>query len=162
MAILVTTGRAALAFALMQQPFYLAWGSGDPDWDLLSEPPIPNMDKTALINETGRHLLSIASFCVPDVNGSIDVPTGRYSQTNEMSNNIYLNFRFDFADGAGLTIRELGVFSGGSVVSGLPPGQLYFTPDQVATSGTLVLLDQVIAFPKSPNVRPTFDFVLTV
>lgn len=162
MAILVNTGRAALAYALMQQPFYLAWGSGDPAWDDLDAPPTPNINSAALLNETGRHLLSISSFCVPDANGSIDVPTGRYAQTTEMQNNIYLNFRFSFEDGAGLVIRELGVFSGGTVVDGLPPGQLYFEPDEVATAGTLVLLDHVFAFVKSENVRPSFDFVLTV
>lgn len=162
MAILVNSGRGAMAAALMLQPFYLAWGGGDPDWDLLENPPPPSVLSVALVNETGRHILTAASFCTEDPEGEIVVPTGRYTASVAQTNHIYLRFNFDFEDGAGLEIREIGVFSGGSVIAGLPPGQLYFDPAEVDDPGTLVLLENVDLFTRASNIRQTFEFVLTV
>ena len=163
MAILVNSGRAAMAAALMSQPFFLAWGSGGgEDWDALDTPPSPSVLATELLSETGRHLLTSANFCTQDDDGEIVVPTGRYSVSQVQTNHIYLRFNFDFEDGAGLEIREIGVFSGGSVNVGLPPGQLYFDPDEVHTLGTLVLLENVPVFTRSANVRQSFELVLTI
>jgi hypothetical protein len=160
MAILVSSGRAALAAALMDSPFYLAWGSGDPDWD--DTPIEPSINTTSLLNETGRHIATTVGFCDSDPDGEIVVPNGRFTQSVTPTNHLHITVNFDFTDGVGLVIREIGLFSGGTTDPDLPPGQLYFEPADVVTPGMLTLLEYVPKITRTGSVRQSFDFVLTV
>lgn len=160
MAILVNSGRHAMAAALMAKSFYLAWGSGNAGWD--SSPVNPSITDTALVAEVGRHIVTVAEYCTPDNAGSIVVPNGKFTVSGTPTNNIHLLFNFDFADSVDAIIREIGVFSDSTIVSGLPGGQLYFTPAQVLTQGKLVLLERIPKITRTALVRQTFEFVLTI
>jgi hypothetical protein len=159
MAILTSSGRAAVAASIKAMPLHLAWGAGLPSWDAAPEPE-PVL-ATALQSEIGRRELTQSLFCVPDPNGEVIVPTGRFSISNEPTNNLYLRFNFDFADAAASDIREVGVFVGTVVKPGLPAGQKYFTLAELAQRGQLLALERLPKFTRNAAVRQTFEFVIT-
>lgn len=160
MAILTLSGRAAMAAAIKSNPIHLAWGTGDPAWDTT---PVPEpVDATALVAEVGRRAVTMVSFCSPSPTGEIQVPNGQFTLTNEITNNLYFRFNFDFGDAATATIRETAIFIGTQVQNGLPPGLMYFTPDQIKSPGILFVLERFPAFQRSPSVRQSFEFVVTL
>lgn len=160
MAILVNSGRTARASALLSKSFYMAWGNGLSAWD--TTPVDPIITDTALVAEVGRRRVSLAGFCTPDNSGNIIVPNGTFTLSGTPTKNIYLRFNFDFTDGVGESIREIGVFSDCSVVGGLPSGQFYFTPNQVSSPGFLMVLDHIPKITRTSSVRQVFEFVITV
>jgi hypothetical protein len=138
MSILTNAGRAALAKGIREQSIFLAWGTGGAEWG--ETPPPEDIGAEALVNEIGRKALWRSLYVLPDEEGELLLPSGRYAVSAAPTRFLYLQFLFDFTDGAGSTIREMGVFVGGSVVEGLPPGQTYFTPTEVANPGALLML----------------------
>lgn len=160
MAVLLTDGRVAMVESLTTRPIYMAWGAGLPLWDTAPEPE-PIYVKT-LVAEIGRRKLTSWRYCTPDPAGEIAVPEGRFRESTEPTNHLYLRFAFDFADGAGASLREVGVFVGGQTDVNLPPGQLYFTPDQVVDPGRMLLLERIPKLDRLASVRQTFEFVITI
>lgn len=159
MAILTNSGRTAAAESVKQRPIYLAWGSGSAAWDTV---PVPeSVDDVALVAEIGRRLSTSTRFCVPDADGEIVVPTGRFRETIESSRHIYIRFNFDFTDAPTSSIREVAVFVGGSTDPALPPGQMYFEPADIVDAGTLLVIERTPKFDRSPSVRQSFEFVVT-
>lgn len=173
LATLTTTGRAAIARAIMARPLHLAWGTGDEAWD---EPgaALPSLvEATALRAEIGRRAIATRGFVTPDAQGGIVIPVGqrpdgsveeaRYAQVEGPTPHIYLRVNFDFADAANAVIRELGVFMDTEPAPDAPPGQLYFAPGELASPGML-LAAQILSPPinRSPAVRQTIEFVLPI
>lgn len=167
MAILTTSGRTAMAIAIMAQPIHLAWGSGSPTWDVT--PVAEDPSATALVAEVGRRAVTLAQYVTPDAAGSIIVPNGVFSPSVAPTNNIYCRFNFDFTDSPTATIREAGIFIGTTLIAGLPAGQTYFIPNDpnmsnqndVANPGTLMVLEHFPAFARSSSVRQSFEYVIT-
>lgn len=160
MAILTTSGRVALAMSVSNEPIHLAWGSGDPDWD--TTPVAESISATALVAEVGRRIATSIRYCTPDVAGEIIVPNGRFAESADPTNHLFLRFNFDFIDAPLASIRELGIFIGTTVNAGLPPGQMYFLPADVLTPGTLLALERIPKITRSAAVRQSFEFVLTI
>jgi hypothetical protein len=173
MSILTDSGRTALAALLAAEPLHFAWGRGDATWDA----PLPtdptalaaevlrrreSKSATALIAEIGRRTITNLNFVTPDANGAIALPTGNYSISVPPTRYLYVNVLFDFADASAETIREFAVFVGTTVNAALPPGQRYFTPDQLTSQGRLVTLERVSAVVRSPAVRENFQHVITL
>lgn len=159
MAILTNSGRIALAKLVMESPVHLAWGSGDPDWD--GDPVPESISDDALVNEVGRRKVSTLRYCEPDAGGSIIVPTGRYEESLEPTKHIYARFNYDFTDAPAATIREVAVFIGTQVSDGLPSGQMYFDLGEIEDPGTLLVIERITRFDRSPSVRQSFEFVMT-
>lgn len=159
MAILTNSGRIAMAASVKSQPIHLAWGRGSPDWD--AAPQAEGVEATALVNEIGRRKATYVSYCEPDEQGEIVLPTGTFREVVDATKHLYMRFSFDYTDAPSADIRELGVFVGTQVAAGLPAGQMYFDPAQVTASGLLLLLEHVDAFPRSASVRQVFEFVVT-
>lgn len=160
MAILTLSGRAAIAASLKAQPIHLAWGAGNAGWD--TTPVVETVDQTALISEVGRVTATSVRFCVPDSAGEIIVPTGRFREVTQETNNLYMRFNFDFSDSPTAIIREAGVFVGTVTQSGLPAGQKYFLPSQVTSAGILLALERFPRFDRSPAIRQAFEFVISI
>lgn len=160
MAVLVTTGRVAVAESLSVRPIHLAWGTGDPQWDTI--PVAESLNATALTHELGRVEASVIGFAIPDEAGEIEVPTGRFTASNTPTNHLYLRFDFGFSDAADQIIREAGVFIDSTIVEGLPAGQRYFIPDEIVGFGKLVALEHFTGVVRSPLVRQQFEMVLTI
>jgi hypothetical protein len=163
-----------MASAIKAQTLHVAWGSGDAAWDALADGDLPSLvDHTALVAELGRRIPSSVSYVTPDDEGGIVVPVGqdsqgnivykRYSQVTGPTPYLYVRCNFDNADAANSTIREMGLFGGTVVKDGLPAGQAYFTPDQIADPGFMVVM-QIIRpkFDRSPSVRESIEFVLPI
>jgi hypothetical protein len=174
MATLTHSGRAGIALAIVSRPLHLAWGSGDPAWDELGDDALPSLvERNALYNEIGRRMVSSAGFVLPDPEGGIAIPVGvhpdgtvelaRYSQTADPTPYIYVRVNYDFEDASNATIRELGVVMDTVLQEGLPPGQMYFTPGQLADPGRLLAMQiQRPSVQRSPAVRQTIEFVLPI
>jgi hypothetical protein len=159
MAILTQSGRAAMAQAVKNQTMHVAWGTGDEAWD--SEAVPEDTVQEALLNEVGRRIVDEVFFCVPDDQGELEAANGRFSLSDEPTRNLFIRVRYDFADAAGHTIRELGLFINGKTDDDLPPGQQYFLPQEVTDPGILLLLEHEPAMIRTPAVRESFSFVVT-
>lgn len=164
--ILPTSGRIAIATAIMARPLHFAWGSGLPAWD--TTPVVESVGNTALVNEIGRRKPTVASYVVPDALGLITCPvfngTGtdivKFSVSSTPTSNIYLKFEFDYTDAPTSVIREVGLFSSSTEVSGLPLGQMYFSPAQIATQGLLLGIENLATkITRTASSRQVFEFV---
>lgn len=160
MAILTASGRVGIAASMKQQEMYLAWGTGDESWG--TEPPTEGMmESTELVKEVGRRKCETVEFCVPDDEGDIVTPTGRFKASEEPSNTLHISVAFDFEDGEGHTIREFGIFVGTKLADDLPIGQRYFLPTDLAEKGQLLALERVAPIYRQAMTREIENFVLT-
>jgi len=153
-------GRAVLARGIKEQSIYLAWGTGEESWG--DAPPPEDIGATALVNEIGRKVFWRCLYVLPDENGDLILPEGRYRVCENPTRHLYFEFLFDFSDGVGFTIREYGVFVGGTVQEGLSPGQTYFLPAEVQDPGILFLLKHRAPLVRSASERHTAGFVCTM
>lgn len=162
MPILTKSGRVAIAESLALRPLHLAWGTGNGSW---TTPPSENAEQTALQNEVGRRLINEVTFAVQVTNpldpAEIELPTGRFNRSGTPTNNLLIVTNFDFADASSSVIRELGLFAGTTVIGGLPAGQRYFLPAEVATPGRLVHLENITPIFRSPAIRESCEIVIT-
>jgi hypothetical protein len=163
MAILTTSGRAALAIAVAAQSLHLAWGTGLASWD--TTPEAEPTTATALVDEVGRRGSPVLQYVTADVNGAIILPSGRWSVSAQPTNNIFLRFQYDYPDGANAIIRELGIFVGTVIkpaVMTATPGKVYFAPTDIQSPGTLLALQRNAKITRSASTRQAFEFVLTL
>lgn len=160
MAILTMSGRAAKAMAVKALPIHLAWGTGDPAWDVLPEPPPEEVGASSLLNEVGRRKVTQALYCVPSTTGELIVPNGRFTVSNTPTRFLYLRFVFDFEDAAGVAIREQAVFLGTQAKATVPAGRQYLQPDDVADPGLMFVLERNSVLNRDPEVRQQFGFVI--
>lgn len=159
MATLQDDGRTALASAMAAMPVHLAWGRGLPEWDTAPDPEPTNA--SALVDEVGRRLATFVGYVQPDPAGEVELPSGsKYTVVAGPTRWLYVRVVFNFEDADGETIRELGITFGAAPVAGLPAGQRYFTPEQIAEPGHLYALERVSAFVRNGAVRQTFEYVL--
>ncbi len=158
MPILTKSGRVCIAESLALRAIHLAWGTGDGAW---MSPPSEDPNATALIAEVGRRTVDTIGFAVPDDAGDIVLPTGTFSVSGTPTNNLLIEVEFDFLDAQSSVIREFGLFVGSTMVGGLPGGQRYFAPGDVATPGRLLHLENIAPIYRSPAIRESFQVVIT-
>ncbi|MEN9489701.1 MAG: hypothetical protein RJA63_150 [Pseudomonadota bacterium] len=158
-AVLTTSGRIAIATAIKARTAHLAWGSGDAAWG--STPPAPAANATALLAEVGRRKATLVDYCAPDANGAISVPEGKFSVSATPTNNLYFKFHFEFEEAVGSTIREQAIFLDTVAAAGVPAGQFYLAPAQVAQPGTLLVIERRAPIVREITTRQLFEFVVT-
>jgi hypothetical protein len=124
--------------------------------------PAEDKAATALRAEVGRRLVVAKQFVVPDAAGVIEVPEGRFSPSATPTNHIHVLCRFGYGDAPNAVIRELGVFLGTTILPTVPEGEVYLLPQDVAAPGWLMALQHVAPLFRSPDVRQSFEFVLTL
>lgn len=158
--ILTTSGRVAIATAIRARTAHLAWGTGDPAWGSTA-PPAPLPSATALLGEVGRRRSTQVDFCAPDPAGPINVVEGRFAVSATPTRNLYLRFHFDFEDGVGSTIRELAIFMDTVAAIGVPAGQFYLLPAQVAQPGIMLIIERRLPILRAITTREDFEYVVT-
>lgn len=159
MPILTKSGRVVIAESIQARAVHFAWGSGDNAWT--TTVPSEDADATALINEIGRRTADEVSFVTPDVAGSIVLPSGTFSPSVTPTRHLYCKTKFTFTDAPSSVIRELAIFVGTTVQSGLPAGQKYFTPGQVTGPGRMLHLEHFQPIYRSPAIEESFEVVIT-
>lgn len=158
MPILTQSGRIVIAESIAGRPIHLAWGTGDGTW---TTPPSESSAAVALLNEIGRRTATEVGFATPNPDGEIVLPTGNFSRSLTPTNHLLVNVNFDFSDAPSAQIREVGLFVGSTMKPGLPSGQRYFLPSDIATPGRLLHLENLAPIFRSPAVREYFSFVIT-
>lgn len=115
--LIVKSGRILTAKLLMGQAVegisHCAIGDGDGTFTDPQNPPAPDIEQTALLNERARKRFYKRTFLKEDAQGGLVVGGVRYLETGEETNTIGVFFRFDEAEANGITIREYGFFGGG-------------------------------------------------
>lgn len=158
MAIMTNSCRIALAKAIKATPLFVAWGTGKAEWG--RTPPREERTATSLAHEIGRRPASQVSYCLPDANGELILPNQRFAPSDEATPNLYLKATFEFDEGLGETIRELGIFIDTKTAPGLPAGQRYFTPSQLASPGTLLSISHITPQDRGVGSSITLHYVL--
>lgn len=168
MAILPRAGRAAIAASVKAQPLHLAWGAGLTSWG--DTPPPESADATGLVAEIGRRKVTSAEYVVPASNGEYEFVTGadgagnpiasKFSISPTPTNRLMVSTRFDFSDAPSAVIREFGLFVGTQTIAGLPAGQMYFTPGEIADPGTLLQLEHCKPIYRSASTRELRQFLI--
>lgn len=158
-AILTTSGRIAIATAIKARTAHLAWGTGDAGWG--NSPPPPPSNAAALVAEIARRRANSVEFVTPDSNGTISVPEGKFSITTTPTNNLCFDFFFEFNEAVGSTIREQAIFLDTVAAAGVPAGQYYLTPSQVANAGVLLVIQRTAPIVRELTTRQRFQFVVT-
>lgn len=116
-----------------------------------------------LVAEIGRRQANTVTFVVPDDTGDLETPGGqRWSISDIPTRHIYLGTHFGFSDAPDATIREVAVFTDTITAEGVPPGQSYLEPGEVASPGCLLLLDRLQPIFRSPAETRSFAYVVTI
>ena len=159
-AIFPQSSGAAANRALQIAGLYVAIGRGDPAWDAVAvDPP---SDATELVDEVGRRVATCI-FVTEQVGGEFLVHGKEYTPAEfGISNKLYIVADFDNADAVGDDIREAGVFVDTVKVGGLPGGQTYFEPADLASPGYLLLLDRFTAIARTIDFRFQMRFVISL
>lgn len=148
---LTRSGRETLAESIKLRDVHVAWGPGDGSW---TTPPAEDVLATAVTGEIARRTASEVSFVDPDEDGDIVLSSGNYTRSVTPTNYLFVEAAFAFDEAPTSTIRQFGVFVGTTIVGGLPAGQEYFTPAQVATPGRMLALEN-----REPIVRTSTSTV---
>ena len=159
--ILTTSGRGALAKAVLDQSIHLGLGSGLDTWDA-SNPTPPPLTATELTTPLGYRVARVKRFVQEEADGELTIEGRRYgfAGTDEITNLLYLRFDQEPNDLTTGFIREQGIFLGGAQAAGLAAGQEWFTPAQMTSLGTLYLLIRTAAQPNDAATRVSHEFVL--
>ncbi|WP_240939316.1 hypothetical protein [Diaphorobacter sp. HDW4A] len=92
------------------------------------------------MDEIGRRLATEVAYVVPatEIDGDIELP-GKifYKRVAEPSQFLFVRATFGFDDAVGESVREMGVFFGTQIAAGVPAGQRYLSPDQIADAGEI-------------------------
>lgn len=159
MATLTNSGRIAMAKAIKNLPIFMCWGEGATEW--AETVPDEEITATALSNVVGYRKSTAVQFCLPAPDGSITIPSGTFNTSETPTNHLYIKFDFDFADATGKVIREIGVMVNTTANEGLPAGQGYFAPTEIASAGDLLLVENRKPIYREVGVKETFEFVVT-
>jgi hypothetical protein len=158
MAILTKSGRIVIAESVMARAIHLAWGTGDGAWNV---PPSEDPDADTLIAEVGRRQATELAYVVADDEGDIVLPGQNYLRSETPTNSLLVRTQFDFTDAAASVIREIAVYVGTVPVDGLPVGQRYFLPAEIAAQGRLLHLENIEPIFRSPAIRESFEVVIS-
>lgn len=160
MAALQDDGRIGECAIFIGLPIHVAWGRGNPAWDNAPEPEPTTA--VALVDEVGRRTATQVQFVIPDVAGEIELPGGaKYKASAVPTKWAHVRVVFDYEDADDEVLREVAVFFGSVPIAGLPAGQRYFTPAQIAAGGRMKVLQRLQnKLVREAGVRQTFEYVL--
>ena len=159
MSSLSSAGRIALAKYFYSRPIHVAWGLGDSAWTT-TPAPVTGAE-TALRNEVARRTATQVAYVTPDPLGVIQYSDGFYSVSSTPTRHLHIRTDFDYSEAVGAAIRETGLFVDSVMIAGLPTGQKYFAPAEVASPGVLLNLKNYAPIYRLPDARERFETILS-
>lgn len=156
--IITNPAKVGVASAIKALPIHVAWGMGAVAWDTV---PVPeSMSASTLLAEYGRRKASQVAFCTPDVNGDIEVPSGKFSISATPTKYLYIRCSFAANDQPTGSIREVGVFFGTEAKPEVPSSKQYLEPSEILNFGSILLIDHIAKIDRSNSIRQQFEFVI--
>lgn len=158
MATMTNPARAGQAKLNKDKDIHVAWGQGSASWDVT---PVPvDINASTLLSEYGRRKASQVAYCVPDVNGDIEVPGGKFTLSLTPTKYLYVRCSFSATDQPTGFIREVAVFVDTIAKSTVPSSRQYLVPADIESPGTIVCIEHIGAIPRSNGIRQQFEFVI--
>lgn len=124
------------------------------------KPPQALRTDTDLVSELARRRILVKQFVLPDPEGEIITNYGTYTVSLTPTPWLHISCTFLPADDPTATIRQIGIFTGTEIETGLPGGQTYFTPAQIEERGTLFSLRNLPTINRTAASKETFDLVI--
>jgi len=120
-------------------------------------------DEMALVAEVGRRRANTVAFVLPAENGDIETPDRKkWSLSQKSTRYLLVRTNFGFTDAPNDTIREVAIFINTVSADGIPSGQLYLKPDEIADPGRLLLIDRLPPIIRSPAETRSFSYVIAI
>lgn len=163
-AILTRAARILFAKHLKEGTLHIAFCTGSSSWDSLTPTPYPvyTVNQTTVTAEFVRKIVLNKQFVTPDAEGEVIVESGRFAFTSTPTEHLYCKATLEPSEYSTSIIREFGLFYGATVQTGLPSGQLLFTPGQVTSVGTLCMVKRIAKRQRTATTRQLCEFVWTV
>ena len=120
------------------------------------------LTETDLDDEIGRKAASSVSYVVADAGGTIITDGGTWSLSGTKTNHVVVQATFPVGEATGEDIMEFGVFIDVEKEVGVPGGQTYLEPADVADGGVMVLKQKAQAIDKDTVGELSRSFVLTL
>lgn len=139
---------------------YVAVGKmpeGQTEW---VSPPPEDINAITLLNEIGRHRVTLTNYVEQDPLGVIGVNNIYYNPTLTPTNLVYVKFVFDVGNAGSERVCQFGIFTEVTKQIAIPGGQNYLLPAEVLDSGKLFFNLNVVPFTVDPLKKLTFDTVI--
>lgn len=117
--------------------------------------------QTQLMNEVGRRVPLLVGYANADVNGTIVANGSSWTYTSTPTPNLYLQFKFDPADGVGSIISQVGLFIGTTYANGVSTGTPYVTPNQINSPGQLYMIDNNEPYSRFAGKREVYEYIVS-
>lgn len=166
--ILTRAARILLATVIKNGNLHIAFATGSAGWDAHMNEGTPaaypayDIDQTDVTAEFVRKKIVNKQFCTPDEEGEIQTDRGNFSLSVTPTEHLYCKGTLEPTEYNTQVIREFGLFYGTVVDEDTEPGQLLFTPSEVTSKGTLVLVRRKVAIQRTATTRQLCEFVWTI
>lgn len=130
--------------------------------------PQPNLTDQALVTEVGRSAVSSPLYILPFADAGdpdapfINVEGTKYALSDDPTRMLLFQANVNSADGVGDPIREYALFSRCEVDPDLPPGQTWFEPGDIVTSGVLVISKRRTPVPHDGTIGIALSVIVEI
>ncbi|MDG3575972.1 hypothetical protein P7F60_06225 [Rhizobium sp. YJ-22] len=130
--------------------------------------PEPDLTTQVLVDEVGRVPVSSVQFILPFAEANdagapfVVIEGAKYALSATPTRMLLFSAVLNATDGVGDPIREYALFSGCAVDAGLPPGQTYFEPADIVTSGACVIAKHRSPVPHDGTVGLAMSIILEI
>jgi len=126
-----------------------------------NEPKPVNFEHKRLYKEICRRKIQVKKFVVPDANGVYATSaTDKWSESVEPTRHVYYYVAFDLSDAATSTVYQYGIYMDTVPIDGYHNAN-YLLPDQVASEGKLLCIQNSTPKFRNPSSKEIHEGVLT-
>lgn len=158
--VLTEVGHIALAEAMFDEEYFLAWGTVPVEQDWGNTPVVEELLDTTLIQEVGRIKALAKQYVVIDNDGVIEVDGVKWSVSATPTKYVYLKFSFDQTMNSADSIYQLGLFVGTVAIIG-KEAELYLQPSDIQETGKMLLLENQPVLYRNTATKETYEYVIT-
>lgn len=152
-----------LAFGKFPEGYENSWTTSPPNVEEVTDPELISeigILSTELLEEIGRRRVVISHYVTPDPEGIIGIGEDYFSVSATPTNYLYLKFILDPSDGGSETICQLGIFVNVVPNEGIPAGQFWLAPEEIAEKGDMCLLENIAIETMSPLEKTIMECIV--